>query len=168
MSAESSQSGGILCFSYSQSSSSSSSDNSHSFFSFSDGCVIRIPGPQVSACFTVPRVTVLTLRQCLQILGYIMQLTENDKTVQMPAKLPDHFFVPDADYDAVTSGVSSSTSGPSSAPTLQPSPSATITTTNSSLSTSIENALKAANLPSSVITQVQNSVASQLHGLQVS
>ena len=31
-----------------------------------------------------------------------MQLTENDTTRDMPAQLPDDFFIPDADYDAAT------------------------------------------------------------------
>ena len=31
-----------------------------------------------------------------------MQLTENDTTQDMPAQLPDDFFIPDADYDAAT------------------------------------------------------------------
>jgi len=78
-------SGGVLCFSFSQSSSSSQSDNSYSFQTCSDGCVVRIPGPQ--------------------ILGYIMQLTDNDTTKDMPNKLPDDFFIPDADYDAATAGI---------------------------------------------------------------
>ena len=31
-----------------------------------------------------------------------MQLTENDETQDMPDKLPDDFFIPDAEYDAAT------------------------------------------------------------------
>jgi len=141
MSDSSSKSGGILCFSYSSSNSSSSSDNSHTMFSCSDGCVIRIPGPQ--------------------ILGYVMQLTENDKTTKMPATLPANFFVPDADYDAVTSG--SSTTSPSNAPSNALNvPSGTIQVDNKSVSSSIENALKAVNIPPSVITQVQSLVSKNL------
>ncbi|TCD66802.1 hypothetical protein EIP91_000938 [Steccherinum ochraceum] len=82
---EASASGGILCFSYSSSSSSSSNSDSYSFQSCSDGFVVRIPGPQ--------------------ILGYIMQMTDNDATTNMPAKLPSDFFIPDADYDAATAGI---------------------------------------------------------------
>ncbi|THH27511.1 hypothetical protein EUX98_g6673 [Antrodiella citrinella] len=66
-------SGGILCFSYSQSDSSSQSENSHAFQQCSDGCIIRIPGPQ--------------------ILGYIMQLTETDKTKPIPDDLPPDFLI---------------------------------------------------------------------------
>ncbi|THH31486.1 hypothetical protein EUX98_g2707 [Antrodiella citrinella] len=82
MAQDASASGGVLCFSYSQSSSSSGSENLYSFQQCSDGCVVRIPGPQ--------------------ILGYIMQLPDPDKTVDMPKKLPADFFIPDADYDAAT------------------------------------------------------------------
>ncbi|TCD66126.1 hypothetical protein EIP91_001735 [Steccherinum ochraceum] len=69
-------SGGVLCFSFSSSDSDSSSDNTYSFKQCSDGCVIRIPGPQ--------------------ILGYIMQFTENDATRDLPANLAN-LFVPPAD-----------------------------------------------------------------------
>ncbi|KAJ8521720.1 hypothetical protein ONZ45_g1622 [Pleurotus djamor] len=82
---ESSQSsGGVLCWSYSNGSSSNQSENSHSFQACEDGCVIRIPGPQ--------------------ILGYIIQLTHNDTTEPMPDKLPDNFFIPDASYEEVQQG----------------------------------------------------------------
>jgi len=40
-------SAGILCWSTSSSDHSKSSDKSYSFVQKSDGCVIRIPGPQV-------------------------------------------------------------------------------------------------------------------------
>jgi len=122
---QSAQSGGILCFSYSQSNSSSSSDNSHSFFSCSDGCVIRIPGPQ--------------------ILGYVMQLTENDTTTDMPASLPPNFFVPDSDYDAAIAGT-----GPANAP-APPAPTGTVTATNSELTSAVQNALQNANIPANSI-----------------
>ncbi|KAH8094539.1 hypothetical protein BXZ70DRAFT_363852 [Cristinia sonorae] len=69
-------SGGVLCFSFSSSDSSSSSENTYSFKQCTDGCVIRIPGPQV--------------------LGYIMQLTDNDATKDLPAHLAN-LFVPPAD-----------------------------------------------------------------------
>ncbi|CAL1713925.1 unnamed protein product [Somion occarium] len=79
-------SGGVLCFSYSASSSQTATHNEHSFTSCTDGCVVRIPGPQ--------------------ILGYIMimQLSKNDRTVKMPDALPDDFFILDSDYDAVVNG----------------------------------------------------------------
>ena len=35
-----------------------------------------------------------------QLLGYIMQLTDNDETEQMPRVLPKDFFIPDSDYDS--------------------------------------------------------------------
>ncbi|TCD66804.1 hypothetical protein EIP91_000940 [Steccherinum ochraceum] len=82
---DASASGGILVFSYAQSTSSTSSENSYSFQSCADGCVIRIPGPQ--------------------ILGYILQLTDNDTTSDLPRRLPDDFFIPDSEYDAVTAGI---------------------------------------------------------------
>jgi hypothetical protein len=45
-------SGGFLCFSFSQSSSSSSSATSSNFQAYSNGYIIKIPGPQVrSASF---------------------------------------------------------------------------------------------------------------------
>ncbi|THH33471.1 hypothetical protein EUX98_g723 [Antrodiella citrinella] len=69
-------SGGVLCFSFSSSDSSSSSENTYSFKQCSDGCVIRIPGPQV--------------------LGYILQLTENDATRDLPSNLAN-LFVPPVD-----------------------------------------------------------------------
>ncbi|KAI0069641.1 hypothetical protein K474DRAFT_1670752 [Panus rudis PR-1116 ss-1] len=78
----SSNSGGVLCFSYNSSKSQSMSENTHAFQSCSNGCVIRIPGPQ--------------------ILGYMMQLTDNDCTTKMPPELPSNFFVPDSDYDSAT------------------------------------------------------------------
>ncbi|TCD68232.1 hypothetical protein EIP91_011301 [Steccherinum ochraceum] len=81
MASQAAASGGILCFSYSQSSSSSSNSNSYSFQECSDGCIVRIPGPQ--------------------ILGYIMQRPDQDKTTDMPSKLPPDFFIPDDEYDAV-------------------------------------------------------------------
>ncbi|KAJ3489873.1 hypothetical protein NLI96_g1832 [Meripilus lineatus] len=81
MSKSSQSSGGCLCWSYSNGSSSNQSDNSHSFQSAQDGCIIRIPGPQ--------------------ILGYIIQLTPNDTTDKMPDKLPDNFFIPDSEYDEI-------------------------------------------------------------------
>ena len=46
-------SAGILCWSTSASDHSKSSDQSYSFVQKSDGCVIRIPGPQVN-CFLTP------------------------------------------------------------------------------------------------------------------
>jgi hypothetical protein len=50
--ANATSSGGCLCFSYSQSDSSRSSSESSGFQAFSNGYVIKIPGPQVR--FTAP------------------------------------------------------------------------------------------------------------------
>ncbi|KAJ7452613.1 hypothetical protein FB451DRAFT_1050784, partial [Mycena latifolia] len=73
-------SGGFLCFSYSQSSSSNSTSQSKGFQTFSNGYVIKIPGPQ--------------------ILGYMIQKTAADATEVMPATLPEGFLIPDSEYDA--------------------------------------------------------------------
>ena len=92
-------SGGCLCWSYSNGSSSNQSENSHSFQSAQDGCIIRIPGPQVIQFLLVLGQQVLTF--FFKILGYIVQLTPNDTTEKMPDKLPDNFFIPDSDYDSI-------------------------------------------------------------------
>ncbi|KAF8149916.1 hypothetical protein B0H34DRAFT_667269 [Crassisporium funariophilum] len=73
-------SAGILCFSTNSSSQSKSMDKSYTFTQTSDGCVIRIPGPQ--------------------ILGYILQLTDKDETTPIPEQFPQDFLVSDVDYDA--------------------------------------------------------------------
>ncbi|KAF8956725.1 hypothetical protein BDZ97DRAFT_154780 [Flammula alnicola] len=73
-------SAGILCFSMNKSEHSKASDKSYSFVQKGDGCIIRIPGPQ--------------------ILGYILQFTDNDKTELIPVKLPDGFLLSDADYNS--------------------------------------------------------------------
>ncbi|KAF7325505.1 ZnMc domain-containing protein [Mycena kentingensis (nom. inval.)] len=83
--ASSTMSGGILCFSGSKSSSSSSSFSSSNFTQYSNGYIVRIPGPQ--------------------ILGYMMQKTDGDEATLMPSKLPDNFFVPDDEYDSTVNGV---------------------------------------------------------------
>ncbi|KAF7300633.1 ZnMc domain-containing protein [Mycena chlorophos] len=77
-------SGGFLCFSYSQSSSSSSSATASSFSQYSNGYIVRIPGPQ--------------------ILGYMMQKLDTDETTPMPAQLPDNFFIPDDEYNNAVAG----------------------------------------------------------------
>ncbi|KAJ7493835.1 hypothetical protein FB451DRAFT_1122358 [Mycena latifolia] len=75
-------SGGFLCFSYSKSSSSSSSSTASSFQSFSNGYMIKIPGPQ--------------------ILGYMIQKTDSDEAQLMPTELPDGepIFCPSGASDA--------------------------------------------------------------------
>ncbi|KAF7303430.1 ZnMc domain-containing protein [Mycena indigotica] len=82
--ASSASSGGFLCFSYSKSSSSSSSSESASFQAYSNGYIVKIPGPQ--------------------ILGYIIQKTDPDAATIMPATLPTNFFIPDDEYDATVGG----------------------------------------------------------------
>ncbi|KAF7321234.1 hypothetical protein HMN09_00212400 [Mycena chlorophos] len=72
-------SGGFLCFSYSQSSASSSSETASSFSQYSNGYIVKIPGPQ--------------------ILGYMMQKLDTDLTTEMPKELPDNFFIPDDEYN---------------------------------------------------------------------
>ncbi|KAH8077868.1 hypothetical protein BXZ70DRAFT_690995 [Cristinia sonorae] len=86
MKKDAASSGGVLCFSFSEGSSSSQSENSHSVVTCTDGCVIRIPGPQV--------------------LGYIMQLTDPDLTDDIPDEIPEDFFVPEADYNKTHGGSS--------------------------------------------------------------
>ncbi|KAJ7203437.1 hypothetical protein C8J57DRAFT_1408070 [Mycena rebaudengoi] len=76
--AQAAASGGCLCFSFSQSSSSNSTSQSKSFQSFSNGYIIKIPGPQ--------------------ILGYMIQKTDADVAEPMPAKLPSGFLISDEDY----------------------------------------------------------------------
>ncbi|KAF9525728.1 hypothetical protein CPB83DRAFT_885381 [Crepidotus variabilis] len=73
-------SAGILCFSTSSTDSSKQSDKAYGFKAVSDGCVIKIPGPQ--------------------ILGYILQFTDPDTTTVIPDTLPDGFLISDADYDS--------------------------------------------------------------------
>ncbi|KAH8099644.1 hypothetical protein BXZ70DRAFT_942722 [Cristinia sonorae] len=128
-------SGGVLCFSYSQSSSSSSDDSSYSFQSCADGCVIRIPGPQ--------------------ILGYIMQLTDNDTTKDMPNQLPDNFFIPDADYDAATQGIGG---GPASG--LNPN-GETITP----FFKEVDDILKKARVPTSTMNGIHEAIQKELNAL---
>ncbi|KAJ7182514.1 hypothetical protein C8R43DRAFT_1144573 [Mycena crocata] len=77
-------SGGFLCFSYSSSRSSSSTATASSFRSYSNGYIIKIPGPQ--------------------ILGYMIQNTDVDNTELMPSKLPAGFFIPDDEYNKTVAG----------------------------------------------------------------
>ncbi|KAF7299383.1 ZnMc domain-containing protein [Mycena indigotica] len=72
-------SGGILCFSYAQSSSSSSEASSSNYEAYSNGFVVKIPGPQ--------------------ILGYMVQKLNSDEGEMMPSKLPDGFLIPDKQYE---------------------------------------------------------------------
>ncbi|KAJ7920263.1 hypothetical protein B0H13DRAFT_2319601 [Mycena leptocephala] len=77
-------SGGFLCFSYSSSKSSSSSSTASSFKQYSNGYVVKIPGPQ--------------------ILGYMVQELDSDLTTLMPAELPDNFFIPDDEFNETITG----------------------------------------------------------------
>ncbi|KAJ7069144.1 hypothetical protein C8F01DRAFT_977064, partial [Mycena amicta] len=76
--------GGFLCFSYSSSSSSTSGSESSSYQQFSNGYIVKIPGPQ--------------------ILGYMVQLTGPDESELMPAELPKDFFIPDDEYERTLLG----------------------------------------------------------------
>ncbi|KAJ7438411.1 hypothetical protein B0H11DRAFT_2105041 [Mycena galericulata] len=76
--------GGFLCFSMANSSASNSSSTSSSFEQYSNGFVVKIPGPQ--------------------ILGYMIQKTGRDETELMPPKLPPGFFIPDDEYDRTVNG----------------------------------------------------------------
>ncbi|KAJ7153279.1 hypothetical protein C8R46DRAFT_1197359 [Mycena filopes] len=77
-------SGGFLCFSYSQSDSKNSTSTSSSFQAFSNGYIMKIPGPQ--------------------ILGYMIQKTDTDDAHLMPSELPKDFFIPDEDYNNTVNG----------------------------------------------------------------
>ncbi|KAF8165904.1 hypothetical protein B0H34DRAFT_780581 [Crassisporium funariophilum] len=90
-------SAGILCFSTSSSNTSKASDKSYAFNQTEDGCVIRIPGPQ--------------------ILGYILQFTDSDKTTPIPDKLPTGFLVSDADYNTAFADKPSRDLNPAAEPT---------------------------------------------------
>ncbi len=87
-----------------------------------------------------------------------MQLTENDQTALMPATLPTNFFIPSDDYDVANSGA------PAGPPVLTaPAPvTGNITTTSATISSSVQNALQAANIPPSLITQIENSITTQI------
>lgn len=101
-----------------------------------------------------------------QILGYIVQLTENDTTQDMPSELPENFFIPDADYDAVTADTGAGTNpvhtvnpeegkgsseGPK-APVVQP----------SNLLDQIDTILKDAKLPADTMNLVNGALAKEL------
>ena len=145
-----SESGGILCFSYSASSSSSASDNSYSFQQCSDGCVIRIPGPQVLPQSSSSRQSTDTSKQ---ILGYILQRTDADQTGAMPRQLPQDFFIPDADYDAATGGLGGDPARGINAGGDESS--------SAAFFTSIDNILKKANASSSTINAVHAAVGKE-------
>ncbi|KAF7344143.1 ZnMc domain-containing protein [Mycena venus] len=90
-SASAASSGGFLCFSYSQSSSSNSSATTSNFQAYSNGYIIKIPGPQ--------------------ILGYMIQKTDADETQLMPTALPADFFIPDDEYNNTVNGTQPSKGG---------------------------------------------------------
>ncbi|KAF9530510.1 hypothetical protein CPB83DRAFT_763109 [Crepidotus variabilis] len=81
MAAFAATSSGVLCFSTNSSDTSATSSGSYGFQAASDGCVIRIAGPQ--------------------ILGYYLQFLDPDTTTEVPDTLPDGFLVSDSDYDSV-------------------------------------------------------------------
>ncbi|KAJ7196370.1 hypothetical protein GGX14DRAFT_574938 [Mycena pura] len=66
------------------SSSSNSSSSSSSFQQYSNGYIVKIPGPQ--------------------ILGYMIQTLDPDQTELMPRELPRGFFVPDDEYNKAITG----------------------------------------------------------------
>lgn len=97
-------SAGILCWSTSASDHSKSSHKSYSFVQKADGCVIRIPGPQVMKGFCFVSTIKLTFSSFFhEILGYMLQFTENDETTEVPDKLPDGFLLSDAEYNSALS-----------------------------------------------------------------
>ncbi|KAJ6541052.1 hypothetical protein DFH09DRAFT_1089612 [Mycena vulgaris] len=95
----SASSGGFLCFSYSKSNSSNSSATASSFQAYSNGYIIKIPGPQ--------------------ILGYMIQKTDSDDAELMPAELPADFFIPDDEYNKAVNGPAN---GANPAPEHSPAP----------------------------------------------
>ena len=99
------KSGGCFCFSMSSSETGSSNENTHNFTSCSDGLVVRIPGPQVRIIFghCLKHQIILTCLTVLQILGYMIQLTENDSTKPLSEATGKELYISDADYDTATS-----------------------------------------------------------------
>ena len=152
-----SESGGILCFSYSASSSSSASDNSYSFQQCSDGCVIRIPGPQVLHQSLSWRQSTDTSKQ---ILGYILQRTDADQTGAMPRQLPKDFFIPDADYDAAIRDINDNTG--ERARGFEVPQDNTNDAFSPSFLADVDKILRNSNLPASAINDIQMAVEKEL------
>ncbi|KAF8526972.1 hypothetical protein BU17DRAFT_40150 [Hysterangium stoloniferum] len=96
----SSSSGGVLCFSYSRSESASSQEAASNFQAYSNGFVVKIPGPQ--------------------ILGYMIQKTDDDQSILMPTELPDDFFIPDEDYNSTLGGGDKPANAPKEDPAKSP------------------------------------------------
>lgn len=96
-------SAGVLCWSTSSSEHDKSSDKSYSFVQKSDGAVIRIPGPQVRILISmndeINFFSIVTDDIYVQILGYMLQFTDNDETTPVPEQLPEGFLLKDEDYD---------------------------------------------------------------------
>ncbi|KAH8795234.1 hypothetical protein DL96DRAFT_1480874 [Flagelloscypha sp. PMI_526] len=87
---QSAAAGGCLCFSYSKSSSSRSESRSSAFHAYNNGFEVKIPGPQ--------------------IIGYIIEKTDPDRSAVLQA-LPEKGFFPSDDEYAT--GVSGGGSDPS-------------------------------------------------------
>jgi hypothetical protein len=51
-----------------------------------------------------------------QILGYMIQKTDSDDAVLMPAGLPEHFFIPDDEYNTGVNGGTQPSNGVNPAP----------------------------------------------------
>ncbi|KAH7191268.1 hypothetical protein DER44DRAFT_752948 [Fusarium oxysporum] len=97
---QSQSSGGFLCFSHSSASRSSSDSSSSSTTSASDGAVIRVPGPQ--------------------ILGYIMQLTGQDKSQNFSEVPLEDLFPEDEEETPQTGPVKASALRPDAPPSGTP------------------------------------------------
>lgn len=85
-----------------------------------------------------------------------MQLTENDTTEDMPNELPTDFFIPDADYDAVTGddGKPQEDVKPTDPPAV-----------GALLMDQISSVLKGANLPASTLDSVNQAIQKELEAV---
>jgi len=94
-------SAGILCWSTRASDHSKSSDKSYSFVQKADGCVIRIPGPQVmKAVFDFVSTIKLNIFSFLSIRSSVTCSNLRKMTKQQKGKLPDGFLLSDAEYNS--------------------------------------------------------------------
>jgi hypothetical protein len=79
------------------------------FQAYSNGYLVKIPGPQVCLDLTVPsrltcQISIADDNLLFQVLGYMIQKTGADEAQLMPPKLPSGFFIPDDEYESVVNG----------------------------------------------------------------
>lgn len=90
-------SAGILCWS----TRASDHSKSYSFVQKADGCVIRIPGPQVmKAVFDFVSTIKLNIFSFLSIRSSVTCSNLRKMTKQQKGKLPDGFLLSDAEYNS--------------------------------------------------------------------